>query len=166
MSEEGLETFVVRGTNSDLDELAVVCGPPVQFIQKDPDSTFGKKVIMYPFIRFGHDQDDETALIDGLWIEEKYLINNPDEIFETTRPGKYVRQLSVHAGNHELVLVEYEDRLQVAVVWVNSLYPEQGDTTLLSTYKEKKHFGSIQLLMNECYDNDDIKEFMKEIREL
>ena len=165
MEEDGLETFVVRGTNSDLDELAVICGPSEEFVMKDHNSSFGKKVLMRPFIRFGHDSADQTALVDGLWIEQKFLINNPDEIFETTRPGKFIRSFNLHLTHHEIVLVEYEDRLQVGVVEINTIHPEQGDTTLFTIYKEKKHLGSIKLLMDDCY-TENLKEFMQEVRDL
>lgn len=155
-----MEKYIIRDTNSDLDNLEVAVGAPCEFHYADPRSkNFRNKIVLRKVFSLSEDDNGDDKL-EGVWVEDKFLRVDPETITETTVPGAHVRTFVLFVLDYELNLVEYEDRLQISVVKTRE--PE----VVYTDYKEVKHFGSIKLLMDECQNDEDIKEFIREVKDL
>ena len=161
--------FAIRADeDSDFDDLLVVCGEPHPFIKMDTDSLYGKKVMFRPLLSFyDANGEEEKPDFQGIWIEDDRIVPE-EEITETSVPGKHRKTYVNNVEDYTLTLVEYEDRLQVSVVFETmSVVDRSYEThTLYTNYKDRKHLGSIITMMNNCYTGDEAEAFVKFLESL
>lgn len=152
-----MDKYIIRETNSDLDDLEVAVGAPCEFHYADPRSiNFRNKIVLRPVFSLSEEDDSQ---LKGVWIEDKFLRADPESITETTVPGKHLRTFVVFVVGYEITLVEYEDRLQLSVI------DKDRDYVLYTEYRDLKHFGSIKLLMDECQTSEEVADFIREVKE-
>ena len=154
--------YIVRGTNSLLDEAEVYCTDLKNVIENGVQCIRKIKTIY-------EDYDDYSGKSNprGLWIEQKYLIRvDEDEnsvgLFSV---GKHVRTVSCLVFDYEISLVEYENTLQYSVTQ-NSKDTRDASRVLASSYKKKENHQEIVEHMFSISKKSEVLDFVNYVEAL
>lgn len=155
-----LKKFLVRGTGTEFDHAEVGCGPPriMTYIQESGKASVLSlrqvETVCYP-------DDSEDDKLNGVWMETGYLIEVAgDESEEPHDRGKFIKEYCVNTFTSSIVLVHYENILQVVVKKADN------ENHIISQYKRDVHFGTIKYMMDEFNNSSDVKEFIEKLKEL
>ncbi len=159
MSKLNSDIFIIRGTRSVLDHTEAVCGPAFMVSYKDEQGNFMTEQVreVYELYSLDTECDCETFSdldVRGILVKtsclEKVFDEEQSGIFSL---GKYLRTFSLTLTSGSVTLVEYEDRLQLAVT-------HNKDSEVRSFYLPRVHFGTVKHLLDTCSNEEGMDQIL------
>lgn len=95
-----------------------------------------------------------------LLVDPFYLLEEEEMLGESYKPGKHIRTFTVNWDRYECILVEFEDRLQVALNFKEKGIPP------ITVYSEKMNLPNFKYIMDNIESENDIEMFKQTMERL